>query len=280
MIITPTQFHFIASFISGILLILVGLAVLSRDKKSAINQLFFAFFILISFYELLTALQVILLNGFKIFIPGTSGPFITSGSFISNVLRSLLTTAFILALVCGATGTLMINYGISEILNRKVLGLGGIVTVILLVVSISHETTIAVSMQKMNTMMTMMGGMMSNAVSRDLFGWIGFYLSIIIFTSIIVIGLGIRIINDSNPVRSKMIRLLVGSIMVISILTLFDIIQVTGQYMDLMLNLGTHALLHIITFAGELLILSAFWSPINVKVPALTIESQPKGIQN
>ena len=58
MIFTPTQFHFIASFISGILLILVGIAVLSRNKESEINQSFFAFFILMSIYELLTALQL------------------------------------------------------------------------------------------------------------------------------------------------------------------------------------------------------------------------------
>ncbi len=280
MVITPTQFHFIASLISGLLLILVGFAVLSRDKKSAINQSFCAFFILIAFYELLTALQVILLNGLRIFISGGSGPYITSGSLISNIFRALLTTAFILALTSGATGTLMINYGINNITNRRTLALGGGVVILLTVLSISHEETISIPAQKMKMMMAMMGGMMSNAVSRDIFGWIGFYLSIVIFTSIIVLGLGIRIFNDSNPVRSKMIRLLVGSIMVISVLTLFDIIQVTGQYMDLMLNLGTHALLHVITFTGELLILSAFWSPINVKVPDLTINKQKSAVQN
>ena len=117
MIFTPTQFHFIASLISGLLLILVGLAVWSRDKKSKINQSFFAFFILIALYELLTALQVILLNGLRIFIYGGTGPYITSGSLISDIFRALLTTAFILALTCGAIGTLMINYGISNIFN-------------------------------------------------------------------------------------------------------------------------------------------------------------------
>ena len=95
-----------------------------------------------------------------------------------------------------------------------------------------------------------------------------------IFSLIIIIELGIRIIQDNNQVRSKMIRLLIGSVLVISILTIFDIIQVARTNMDLMINLYTHAILHIVTFAGELLILSAFWSPINVKVPSLVRENQ------
>ena len=135
-------------------------------------------------------------------------------------------------------------------------------------------------MNMVMSMMPKMGGMMSNLVSRDTIGWLGFYLSIIIFTGIIIIGLGIRIAKDNNEVRSKMIRLLVGSILIISVLTLFDIIQVTRMYMDLMMNLGTHALLHIVSFTGELLILSAFWTPIKVKVPSLIIEPQNPVPQN
>ena len=272
--ITPTQFHFIASLTSGILLVIVGLAVLSREKKSEINQSFFAFFILIAAYEFLTALQVILLNGMRIFLTNGSGPYIMSGSFIADISRALLTTTFILALACGAIGTLMINYGVSSILSRRTLGLGGSVVALLIILSVSHEQTTKVSTSMMNSMMMMMGGMMSNVVNRDIFGWIGFYLTIILFSGLIIIGLGVRIIQDSNSVRSKMIRLLVGSILVISVLSFFDFIQVTRTHMDLMLNLGTHALLHVNTFAGELLILSAFWTPIKVKLPALTIEKQ------
>ena len=183
-------------------------------------------------------------------------------------------------------GTLMINYGVSAILNRKILGLSGAVILPLIIISVSHETTIAVTslspmqMSMVKSMMPKMGGMMSNLVSRDIFSWLGFYLSIVIFTSIIVVGLSIRIFNDDNKVRSKMIRLLIGSILVISVLALFDIIQVTRMYMDLMMNLETHALLHIISFAGELLILSAFWTPVNVKIPSLTIDTQNQIVQN
>ena len=275
LIFTPTQFHFIASFISGVLLVIVGLAVLSRDKKSQINQTFFAFFILMAIYELITAVQVILLNGLQIFISGGGSSIIKSGSEMADISRVLLTTVFILALACGAAGALMINYGVSAVLNKTTEVLGGAVVFLLIIISATNEHTVAPSMAKMMSMMAMMGGMMSNMVSRNLIGWIGFYLSIIIFTGIIVVELGIRIVQDSGPVRSKMIRLLVGSILVISVLTLFDIIQVTGSYMDLMLNLGTHALLHIITFSGELLILSAFWTPIKVKLPTLTSDKQP-----
>lgn len=276
MIFTPTQFHFIASFISGILLVIVGIAVLSRDKTSAINKSFFGFFILLGLYELLTAFQVIFLNGTRIFFTGGSGPFIMSGTFLADLSRDLLTIFFILALACGAVGTLMINYGVDNILNIRTGFLGGLVVFLLIVLSVSHEFTYAPTASMMHQMQMMMGGMMSNAVQRDIFGWIGFYLSIILFTSIIIFELAIRIIQDKdNPVRSKMIRLLVGSVLVIVVLAFFDYIQVSGNFMSVMLNLGTHALLHITTFAGELLILSAFWTPIKVKLPSVSSEKQP-----
>lgn len=274
-IFTPTQFHFIASFISGVLLVIVGLAVLSRDKKSEINRSFFAFFLLMGLYELVTALQVILLNGLMIFFSNAGGPMMKSGTTSADIFRAILTTTFIVALACGAAGTLMINYGVNNVLNSKTLSLGGIIVALLVVLSVSHEYTVAPTMMQMQMMKNMMGGMMSNAVMRDNFGWLGFYLSIVVFTAIIIFELGIRIIQDSNPVRSKMIRLLVGSVLVISVLAFFDYIQVTGNNMDIMLNLSSHALLHVITFAGELLILSAFWSPISVKVPTLNTDTQP-----
>ena len=274
MIVTPTQFHFIASFISGVLLVIVGFAVLSRDKKSEINKSFFAFFLLMGLYELLTAYQVILLNGLNIFISNAGGPILMSGTLGADISRALLTTLFITALSCGAAGTIMINYGVNNVLNKRTLSLGGIIVALLVILSVSHEVTATPTMAMMQKMMSMMGGMMSNVVNRDIFGWIGFYLSIIIFTAIIVVELGIRIVQDANPVRSKMIRLLIGSILVISILSFFDYMQVSGNNMDLMVNLTSHALLHIITFAGELLILSAFWSPITVKVPSITPKQQ------
>ena len=274
MIVTPTQFHFIASFISGVLLVIVGIAVLSRDKKSEINKSFFAFFLLMGLYELVTAIQVILLNGLSIFISNSGGPILMSGTLGADISRALLTTLFIVALSCGAAGTIMINYGVNNVLNKRTLSLGGIIVALLVILSVSHEVTVTPTMAMMQKMMAMMGGMMSNVVNRDIFGWIGFYLSIIIFTAIIVVELGIRIVQDANPVRSKMIRLLIGSILVISILSFFDYMQVSGNNMDLMVNLTSHALLHIITFAGELLILSAFWSPITVKVPSITPKQQ------
>ena len=164
----------------------------------------------------------------------------------------------------------------TNILNKRTSFLGSLVVFLLIVLSVSHEYTFTPAAAMMQKMQMMMGGMMSNAVQRDIFGWIGFYLSIILFTSIIVIELAIRIVQDKdNPVRSKMIRLLLGSVLVIVILAFFDYIQVSGNFMDVMMNIGTHALLHITTFAGELLILSAFWTPIKVKLPSVSTDKQP-----
>ena len=276
MIITATQFHFIASFISGILLVIVGLAVLLRQKNSIINRLFFCFFELMGFYELLTAVQVILLNGTMIFVNNGTGAYIMSGTTSANIIRALLTISFILALASGALATLIINYGEADIMNLRTLGLGAAVTVLLLIIAVTGESTSMPTVDMMKQMIALMGGMMSNVVYRTNSGWIGFYISIILFATIIVIMLGIRVKNDKGSVQSKLLRLLIGSLLVIGVLAFFDYIQVTGNFMFIMMNLETHALLHNITFIGEILILSAFWTPI--RSPTIAIEETPPNI--
>ena len=240
--ITATQFHFIASFISGSLLVIVGLAVLLRQKNSIINRLFFCFFELMGFYELLTAVQVILLNGTMIFVNNGTGAYIMSGTTSANIIRALLTISFILALASGALATLIINYGEADIMNLRTLGLGAAVTVLLLIIAVTGESTSMPTVDMMKQMIALMGGMMSNVVYRTNSGWIGFYISIILFATIIVIMLGIRVKNDKGSVQSKLLRLLIGSLLVIGVLAFFDYIQVTGNFMFIMMNLETHAL--------------------------------------
>lgn len=257
---SANDLHFITTLGSAMLLFLVGTAVLLRNKESSVNRLMFGFFVFIGVYQLLDALLVVLVDAGNGIIDG--------GTFEADFIRKASILFLMLAFLLGTPAILSLYYGEDFILKEKrsqIIGLGLFGLLAFLAIlgenTIGHENGQLIGVPHFHT-----------GIDRDLSGFIGFYGLILITTFAMIVVLLNLIANSSGDTRGKLVRLLVGIVLIVSVVMSLDASQVLGDLAFLISENIFHEGLHVILLLGELLILSAFWAPFKAVSHIITSE--------
>jgi membrane-bound metal-dependent hydrolase YbcI (DUF457 family) len=243
MITTLTQLsfdeatHIFSGLLTGLLLILVGLITLSRNKNNRVNQAFLGFFVGLGLHFGLDSTLFIFQE-----LPIES----------LNLLRDLSLLCLILGLSIGAFATVIIHYGEGSVINPRVLIPWTLGTLLSAFLGIINDTLKS-------------GDHHAEAhfeYNRSLLGWIGITGIAIVFSLLIVYNLLILIRESETDFRLRLLKMISGFILIIVLTLTFD----TGSAIDILEvlteDLIVHLSMHLGIIIGSIVILNAFWTPL------------------
>lgn len=230
--------HVFSGLITGILLIVVGVITLFRNRNNRVNQAFLGF-----------------LTGIGLYFCIDSSMFIYSefAFDILNLLRDLSICCLIIGLSLGAFATIIIQYGKSTAFNPRILIPWVIGSVLLVGLGIIGDSLMSGSDHHADAHFE---------YSRLFLGWIGITGSMILFSLIITVNLLMLIRDSTADFRIRLLKILAGFIIIISLLLIFDIGFTLEVIESLIENLIIHISMHLGIIIGSILILNAFWSPL------------------
>lgn len=237
--------HSSLNMVSGTILILIGLVVLFRGKNYRINQLLFGFFIGLALFELF--------DGFTVaFRRDPSLEFL-------NILRDIALSTLIVGMGLILLAALVIYYGEESVFQIK--------WILLWVLFIVFAITAAVIGDNIPLESLRSGPppfYLTAIINRDFIGHLGISGALILLAGLSIGSFSLLIYNSQRPeLRNKLLRLLFGFILILSMILVLDLRLIFADVrMFIAANDSVHFSIHGILFAGELLILSAFWSPL------------------
>ena len=245
--------HSTLNTISGIVLLLIGIVILSRNRKLQINQLLFGFFFGLAIYELFDGFSV----GFR------RDP---SLDFL-NILRDIALVALIFALGIILLAVLVIYYGEATILQIKWIILWGILVIIVMISAIIGETIPQSSLRPGPPPFYL-----TVIIERNLVGLVSIIGTIIAVTILCAAFLANQIRqSEMDQIRKKSTRFLLGFVTIMIIILVLDLRLIFSDIrMIIAGNDPLHILIHIILLTGEILVLSAFWTPFSKQVETST----------
>ncbi|MHA2362690.1 MAG: DUF7282 domain-containing protein [Candidatus Hodarchaeales archaeon] len=239
--------HIIFSFLSGIFLIVIGLMNLSRNFKNRLNQVFLGFYAGIGNFQIFDALLVFSDVGVSL--------------QVNNLLRDISIASLIIGLGFGVLGVLIIQYGEDFIFQKNIVFTSLITIMILLIVSLLGDD-IGISTNSGGTYGDAGAGA-HTATFRNEYGWLGITSSFVLFSGIIIYSLFTLLRKAERDLKIKLLRILIGFTLAISMLFLFDIAFVFEFVQKgFMGDFFIHILGHLGVVIGNLLILSAYWTPL------------------
>ncbi|MHA2295831.1 MAG: hypothetical protein ACXADA_07410 [Candidatus Hodarchaeales archaeon] len=236
---TNVMLHILFSFVSGSLLCLSGVVVFSRNKSSRSNQMFLGFFGGIGLHQILDGIMTYFLFGPK-------------DTVFSNLFRDFSIGFLILGLNFGALAVLTIYYGDESLFVMNKLVPWMIILVPILIGGIIGDNVL-------------LGGYYGDQPSktRDIFGWIGITGAFIVYSAIIALFLIFLAINVvDSTVQKKILGLIVGFLMIISVIFSFDISFVFPLFQQLIISPLAHLLVHLVALLGGLITVFVLWSPL------------------
>lgn len=259
--------HVVLSSISGIIFLIVGIIALFRDKNNILNQIACGFLGFPGGYQIFDAILV--------YYSASS----TANLEILNFLRDISILFLIIGLAFGALVSLIIRYGVDAVLTKKFIFSGGVLVVVLLLGGIFGDAII----KEINPAESTQPGLFIASStgeyaepSRNMFGWIGITGSFILFTAIILYEL-VALIRETTEVvlKNKIIRLVIGLVLSISLIFLFDISFAFDIVRQGFIGIFViHFLMHIGIIVGSLLVLSAFYNPQHIRTHEIETISQ------
>lgn len=249
LISSPKILHIIFSIISAFILVLVGSINFIRNPSNRLNQLFLGFYTFIGLFQFFDAFLLLL------------GTDIDLG--FANLLRDIIISSLLLGFAFGVLGVLLIYFGENFILSKRAIIVEIVGMALILLLSLLND-----SVSKSTTGSGYGSTGAHIQASRTLLGWItisGFYT----LALIVIVYFLVRLIMDprtGKELRSKLIRLLIGLVLSISFLLLFDLSFDVQEIVDFVLNnYVIHFLAHTIIVIGALFILSAYITTIAEK---------------
>jgi hypothetical protein len=243
---SPKILHIIFSFISAFILVLVGIINFTRNKTNKLNQIFLGFYLFIGLFQFFDALLILLGTDIEI--------------QFANLIRDFIITSLILGLAFGVLGVLLIYFGENFVFSKNTVLFELSSLSILLIISLFSDSVNVVS-----------GGIGYGSLgahvqpTRTELGWIIISSYYLLSLTIIIVVLG-KLLMDKNTepeLKNKLLRLLLGLVLSISFLLIFDLSFAIQEIVNIVLNnYIIHFFAHAVIVLGALLILSAYVTTI------------------
>lgn len=240
--------HSSLNTVSGTLLILIGLIVLSRAKSARPNQLLFGFFMGLALFELF--------DGFTVaFRRDPSLEFL-------NILRDIALSVLIIGVGLILLAAFVIYYGEVAVFQIKWILIWGLFIAVTVVAAIIGDNIPPESLRAGPPPFYL-----TALINRDLTGHLGITGALIVLAGLTIVIFGLLIFKSEIPeLRQKSIRLLLGFVIILAMIFVLDLRLIFADVrMFIAMNDLVHISIHGILLAGELLILSAFWTPLSRK---------------
>jgi hypothetical protein len=233
--------------ISAMLLFLIGIMILLKNKNNKINQFFSFFFFGLAIYELF--------DGFTVAF--RSEPNLN----ILNGFHDIALIGLILGIISAFVAISILNFGESATFIPERILLMSIIVILALVGAIFGDIIPGSTWHELHQHYHV-------KIDRSLIGILSISGFILIGT-IINIYLLVKVFKQvKGEIRSKMFRLISGFGIIMTIVMIFDLSIMLPDLTSLITSSDLiHGLLHVLLFSGEILVLSSFWTPIGTPEP-------------
>ncbi|MHA2363941.1 MAG: hypothetical protein ACXAC7_08275 [Candidatus Hodarchaeales archaeon] len=246
---SSSDVHIMLSLLAGVILLLVAVISLMRDKTARINQLFSLFFLFGAIRFLSDSILVWIAD---------QGEDVGSPE-LYNFFRDFIVGSLILSLALGSYAVYKIFYGDSINYSDKSIVVSFLIFILTFILSIFGDF---VKSEESNSHTHSHGF----TVQRESFGWIGIIIALIFFSAIISYYIYSLYIVSDPELQNRLLRLFGGFAIVLITFFLFDIAEFVEEIEKVVIqNDFGHFLLHLLTISGAIIILSTFWTPLTKK---------------